>query len=440
MIASSLMAWGRTFQQDIFDFSSPSTWVAWGLVVICAVVVILYLTRLESRTERKVSALTDDRARWTKQAIMIGSLAIILGGFPIWFANRHVNFDINSDANRFTLGMMFGACILLVGLIQLTIKSQWQRIVILGIVAGLAVGFHFRNANRFRRDWLAQKSLFWQLSWRAPGLKPGTSILVDAPPLMLALDNTLTSPVNFIYAPQHSSAQLDYWAYLLPRDLGKKIPSLAENVSLKGDHMNYLSFTGSTSNSLVVWFSPPSCLRVLDPLRDDIPQLTHLARVAQPISHVDRIITNDSSQARPPIEIFGAEPERCWCYYFQKADLAKQTGNWQQVAQIGDEVRQLGLKPGDATEWLIFVEGYTNVGRYDDAQKTTQFALQAPDHAPPEVTASGSQTQDAFSLQAILARSALCSLFKRVADTGSQNTAHKAFIADMDSQLSCPAP
>jgi hypothetical protein len=412
VIESSLMAWGQTFQPDIFALNSRSMWAAWGLVLVSALVVILYLRRLASNTETKFSPTTGAEKRWTRQAITIGLLAICFGGLPLWFANRQVHLGDNS--NRYTLSMMFGACIFLVGLIHSILRSRFQQMALVSMVIGLAIGFHFRNADRFRKDWSTQQSLFWQLSWRVPGLQPDTSILIDEPPLLLSNDYALAAPVNFLYAPKHSSTQLNYWTFNLSKDLGKKIPQLAEDVQLKRQ-ANTLSFAGSTSNSLVAWFAPPGCLRILDPERDEIVRLSPLTRVAQPLSNLDRIVTNPSSQARPPADIFGPEPEHCWCYYFEKADLARQMGNWQEVAQLGDEANRSGLKPGDLTELLLFVEAYANTGRYDDARKAAESA-----------------SQD------ITTRPALCSLLTRLDDTGPQkDSAHRAFIEALNAPLSC---
>jgi hypothetical protein len=412
VIQTTLMAWGQTFRPDIFNFDSAgsrSLWIALGLVVISAAVVILYLRRAEPPSEAKTLDAAD--ARWIRQAIVIGLIAVILGGLPIWFIGRRVNLD--SDANRYSLAMMFGACIFLAGLIRLIIKSRFQQTVVVGLLVGLAVGFHFRNADLFRKQWLAQQSLYWQLSWRVPGLKPGTSILLDAPKSLFdPLDFFLAAPVNFIYAPRHSSPQLDYSAFVLSKDkdFGHDISQLVDGVPLKQSFFS-LTFAGTTSESLVIWFSPPSCLRVLDPERDEIPQLPTLTRAAQHLSRLDRIITTPESAARPPAEIFGAPPAPCWCSYFEEADLARQMGKWHDVAKLGDEVRHLGLKPNDPTEWVIFVEGYSQVGRYADARQTAELALESiPAESGTNTARSGGQNE------ALLIRPVLYGLLKRLED------------------------
>jgi hypothetical protein len=418
LIESGLMAWTQTFRPDIFDLGSSSVRIAWGIVFISATMVALYLMRLKSDTVSRGSGVLDVRIRWAKQAVIIGVLAILVGGVPVWFGGRQVFLE--GLTNRYTLTMMLGASILLVGIIHIMIRTQLQQIVVLSIIVGLAVGFHFRNANQFRRDWLAHKSLFWQLSWRVPYLKPGTSVMIDKSPLLFSddYDYVLARPLNFIYAPEHSSAQLNYWFFNLSRQSGRgELPRLVDDMPIKRE-LRTESFAGSTSNNLAVWFSPPSCLRVLDPSRDELPQLPPLARAAQSISHLDRIVVDANPPARPPAAIFGPEPERCWCYYFQKADLARQMGDWQQVAQMGDEARRLSLKPSDMTEWFPFIEGYARVGQYDKAKEISKLAFQAMPTAEP----------------------ALNNLWKRLESVGPQDAARQAFIADMKAQLSPSTP
>ena len=38
----------------------------------------------------------------------------------------------------------------------------------------LAAGRQALWAEDFRADWITHKSMFWQMLWRAPGIKPNT--------------------------------------------------------------------------------------------------------------------------------------------------------------------------------------------------------------------------------------------------------------------------
>jgi hypothetical protein len=86
-----------------------------------------------------------------------------------------------------------------------------------------------------------------------------------------------------------------------------------------------------------------------------------------PYSRLNQIIT-DAPPPTVPAHIFGTEPTHTWCYYFQKAELARQIGDWEQVAALGDTAIDAGIAPANDGEWLVFIEGYAAVGRCDDAR------------------------------------------------------------------------
>ena len=77
----------------------------------------------------------------------------------------------------------------------------------------------------------------------------------------------------------------------------------------------------------------------------------------------------------PPRPPFGAEPPHGWCYYYEKADLARQQGNWDDVVRLGDEAAKHRLHPNDAIEWLPFLQGYAytgNIPGLDGVAKTVK--------------------------------------------------------------------
>jgi hypothetical protein len=66
--------------------------------------------------------------------------------------------------------------------------------------------------------------------------------------------------------------------------------------------------------------------------------------------------------------MFGPEPAHRWCYYFEKADLALQTGDWESVAALGKQASAAGLHPEDWVEWTPFLQAYAYLG--DEAEFT----------------------------------------------------------------------
>jgi hypothetical protein len=88
-------------------------------------------------------------------------------------------------------------------------------------------------------------------------------------------------------------------------------------------------------------------------------------------SVVESIMPNDAPHT-PPQSIFGAEPDKtAWCFYYQKASLARQQGDWDAVAQLGKEVAKLKLHPNDQIEWMPFLQA---AAMLDDQQQVKQIA------------------------------------------------------------------
>ncbi|MGQ0811353.1 MAG: hypothetical protein ACT4OO_09035 [Nitrospiraceae bacterium] len=437
VIEAGLIAWTRTASLDLFMFDSIR-WVGLGLALIVAGAAAnyMYLATVGSDTERGTSSAAKSSATWAKQAVGIGLFALLAGGLPFWFGNREVKLD--SLADRYTLPLMLGSALVLVGITLRFTNKRVQQIAVLSVLVGLSVGFHFRNTWQFRQDWLDQKSLFWQLSWRVPGLKPGTSVLADETVVSFPRSYSLIGPLNFIYAPQHTSSRLHYSFFSLPTILGDEIPHLADGI-----HFTYgfrtVSFNGSTSDSLVLWFSPPSCLRVLDRSWDALPHLPPLARAARNISHVDRIITNVAASAGPPASIFGQEPAHSWCYYFQKADLARQMEDWQQVSQVGDEARRLGFAPNDSTEWLPFIEGYLQTGRYDDAKDLAARVVKDIPAVQTVLTRYDiNRVNKRPALQIVPAASPVfCRLLERLENSDAKSPSQRPSLSGMNAQAGC---
>lgn len=73
-------------------------------------------------------------------------------------------------------------------------------------------------------------------------------------------------------------------------------------------------------------------------------------------------------------EIYDPEPSKNWCYYFEQADLARQAGDWEKVADLGDKAFKLDDYPNDPLERFVFVEGYAHMGEWEKAIEYAQVS------------------------------------------------------------------
>jgi hypothetical protein len=231
----------------------------------------------------------------------------------------------------------------------------------------------------FRQDWLLQKSFFWQLVWRAPGIEAGTTILTADLPFTYYSDNSLTAPLNWTYAPEYESGLMPYMVYNIESRLGVGLPSLEAGIPIQQEY-RVTSFAGSTDQAIVLFYDPPRCLKVMEPQLDrSLPYKPLYIPDILPLSKPELIQADGDFPASPPESILGPEPEHEWCYYFEKAELARQMGDWQYVVQLGETALKLGKEftRDTASELVPFIDGYAHMQQWDKAVQLSLYAYQA---------------------------------------------------------------
>jgi hypothetical protein len=142
-------------------------------------------------------------------------------------------------------------------------------------------------------------------------------------------------------------------------------------------HKGYRSavFDGSTDQAVVLLIQPGGCLQVLDPRLDSHrADLSEFTRRALPLSKPELLLPGAVIPAAPPAEIFGPEPSRKWCYYYEKAALAAQQNDWEGVNRIKQEAFGQGYKPLQASEYLVFIQAALKTNAWHDAGELSRIA------------------------------------------------------------------
>lgn len=303
--------------------------------------------------------------------LLLGLLAWLLGGGAFWLVGERTLPQLHFSADRFTLSFMLGSSLILAALLGLLSRFPRLQLTLLALLIGFSVGKHFQTNATYRRDWDTQRAFFWQMTWRAPSLEPGATVITNDLPLTVFSDNSLSGPLNWIYSPYGKMNHILYFASVRAAEgralAGKLEPGHAFE-------QNYLAttFYGNTSQVIVVNFSPPGCLRVLDPEIDPLNKLLPLdLRDAAFLSNPALI------RAQDPASLPGFyQPEipRSWCYYFSKAELARQNGDWQAVIDLHRQAQALGDHPNDPLENFVFIEAYAHTGDWQQARVMTREA------------------------------------------------------------------
>jgi hypothetical protein len=353
-----VLAWGVPFYNLTADAGSRDLLVS-ALLALLVVATVLGYARLVRRgpgaPERPENGV------WAGQAVELGLLVALANLLPIVLANRDVRLTDTFD--RYTLPASLGVVMVVTGLLD-HVKPALRAALLAGVLS-LCVITHYQNAVYFRNFWEFQRQLWWQLSWRAPGLEKDTLLIPVLPEnYLLAESYEAWGPANIIYGapedPQRVAGEALNDQTLLFVQTRQNFTRTVRRVEVPLDF----------KNSLVVSLAAPgSCVKVIDGRWLELGDTEDTrVRLAAPYSRTDLIETG-AGQHAPPVEIFGPEPAHGWCYYFQKASLARQEQDWQEVVRLGEEVLAGRLSPQNSLEWLPFYQGYAYASILDRANQ-----------------------------------------------------------------------
>lgn len=373
------------------------------LVLLFLVILLagLFLFKFTARAE-------SGDVEFTRQAGLIGLVLWGLSGGSVWVIGVVPQFNFSMD--RFMLPFMLGASLILASLIAL-IKSERAQMILVALLVGFAASRQFRVEEIFRSDWIAQQNLFWQMTWRMPALDDGTILISNDLPVTYYSDNSLSGPLNWIYSPPGEMKAILYFASVR---VGKTLPSLEPGQT----HEHYYvgpTFYGNTSNIVLFNFDPPGCLRVLDPEIDAANRLLpELLRDNAQYSNQDVILFN--REAVLPNQFYGDEPRHGWCYYFTKAELARQAGDWAEVVKLGDEAFALDDHPNDPIEYFVFIEGHAHSGDWKKAVELSQIS---------------------YKISKDFVRGPLCKLWSRIARETEKTVEQKVTLDTVQNKFEC---
>lgn len=350
--------WNNALYSGLVDFSNLSRLASLVLGGFVAVATAAYLRSLSGLPIRGGKHI-----EWGAQAIALGSAAVFLGMLPVRITDRDVLTGLFSD--RFTLPAMFGAALLWVGLARLTLGKHIYRGILIGALVGLAVGAHFRIANYYALDWEKQARVYWQLYWRAPSLEPGTALVGEGALAGYVSEYAAAAAINTLYRSPIRGGQVDYWILDYYDDVHPLRAELANDVVIEYGIRN-LVFTGLARGLLFFDYSSPGqCVWVLDEEDEFNLDIEPEIREAAFLSNTDRL--SPVGAQIPYVDVFGKEPERNWCFYFEKMDLAKQLEDWDEIVQLWQTANKQGYRPNNQHEMLPLVEALARIGRVNEA-------------------------------------------------------------------------
>jgi len=310
------------------------------------------------------------------QLAVFGLAILIFGPIPAWLTGRQITIGMYSD--RFALAGMFGAAIILVWILERVMFTKLQALVSIAVLIGLAVGLHIRISNDYRWAWIYQQRLYWQMHWRMPYLEPDTTIFSDGVIFQYTGDYPTTFALNLLFSQKGSyGTKLPYWFFELDRGF-HLYPNQYLNGQVMEGRLRTVYFEGWSLDSVLIDYNhrQGSCLWVVGQGDELVYSLPGITRKALPLSDLSNISRTANIV---PDKLFGEEPAHTWCYFFQKAELARQFEDWDQISLLGDEVLEKGYQPQNRFEWRPFVDGYLHGGEFQSAYNLTVSAYASDD-------------------------------------------------------------
>ena len=315
ILETSLAGWAVPVYQRFTGAGLSEQWTAIAIGALAAGLFLAYSAWLNRQQEFERSRVE------TGVVLMIALLTVLATTAPVIISGRDVHW--HSGFDRYSLHVTVGIALVVAGLIWL-IASPRLRPWIGAFLILISAGTHYLNALHWEGFWESQRQMWWQLSWRAPALETGTLLTAQIPVDGFFEDYEIWGPANLIYSA--STPAIEIAAEIMNEETAEKIRFGSEEIRAM---RAIIQFDKDFDNTLILAFpSFGSCLHIIDGRRLELPRATSgLMKTVARFSDVGQIVV-DAPGVRPPAAVFGPEPEHGWCYFFQKADLARQSQDW----------------------------------------------------------------------------------------------------------------
>ena len=358
---ATVSAWQSVFNRSsLQEYGARMRLLYWGIVFGSGMGTLVYLSLQKKQ---------DAETRWRLETLVIGASALGISLLPFWVTNLDPKLGFPDD--RLLLPAALGTSLLLAALIDILIRPSALKLLVVALLVGFAAGSHNQNALIYQAAWTSTSSFFEQLSTRAPSLPAKTTILSNQLPGR-STDNSLIAALNWVYAPNFTDGNIPYQILYVDLRFGRDNPEIDEDLIRSNYYLAY-PFEGSAEQVLGVFYEPPACLQILYP-ENSLRQIPAPLDAAIPYSHPEIILDETGMTAALP-SFFADTGTQRWCNYFQRAELARQRGDWARVVQLGDAAFAAGKSPHHPSERIPFIEGYAQISAWAQA---AQLTLDAP--------------------------------------------------------------
>ncbi|MCB9112693.1 MAG: hypothetical protein H6634_15725 [Anaerolineales bacterium] len=407
-IIVTFTSWYRTLVPELFSFATIFNWFVLIVSALTFIGVFFYLTK-------SLPDESQEPDRWFASPLTLGLLIVLLGMVPLWIIGQDIVTHKNEFAgSRFGIGATLGASLILAVIIENLLDDLKKKIAVISLVIALAVSMHLTNAKDFSYSWEKQSRLARELLWRAPGIEPGTAIVTDEEILGYMGSYSVSYALITTYQPGDISTP-PYW-YFPFYYTNPNVNDFLSGIPLEDNKLT-MNFTGNSKKMLLLSFNPEMqrCLWILQPQDTNLRLVSDDMRKLSAGSDIGLIKMTEGEPPNPPEDIYGKTNTQTWCYYFEKADLARQYGQWEEIVRLWNEAQAAGERPDNGFEYIPFIEGFGHTGDWQQVKEMTKFAKRVSAGLEPS----------------------LCSAMDRLAETAPASQQRDETISELKNNLDC---
>ncbi len=368
MVYAVFSVWNLAIVPQEIELRSRSYLFSWFLGALAGLMALVVMEAWVRKSAPKKSG--------NLPPLVLGLLAfftIFLGGLPVWLIGRQAVGGLWSS--RFLFGQALGVVPLVVMFILWLVSSErrWLQHVLLMILTISAVSYQFRVGNTYVKDWTYQRDFFWQLKWRIPALADGAFLVSPGSVTRLTVDYQTAYAVNILYSEPLGQNNMQHWWFNGTEELRSVKAGEANSERNVGRIFRSIHFTSSMAKAVPILSDlSRGCLLVADPIYQNAPLLSPAEKTMFLTSHPEMI---KKDEVKPmPSDVFGKEPARTWCYYFEKADLERQYQEWDEVLKTWSQAKANKFEPGYGPEYLPFIEAFIQKGDWKQALELSERA------------------------------------------------------------------
>ncbi|MDP1715966.1 MAG: hypothetical protein Q8L41_14590 [Anaerolineales bacterium] len=357
-------SWYRTLVPELFAFSSIFSWFVIFVIILTFMITFMFLKQLKGN---------GDNENWLAQPLTMGLLLLLLGMLPIWLIGQDIVTHKNQFAgSRYGIGSTLGAALIAAVIVERLVDNK-KKIAIISMCVALAVSMHLTNEKDFAYSWEKQERFAQQLIWRAPQIESGTAIVTDEEILGYMGGYSVAFSIITSYQPGNIQTP-PYWYfpfyYTIPN-----VNDFLQGVPLEDNKLS-MNFAGSSKQMLLLSFNPElnRCLWILQPQDTNLRLVNDDMRQLSAGSDINLIKQVDGEEPTLPEDIYGKQNTTSWCYYFQKADLARQYEQWDQVVRLWEAAQVAGERADNGFEYIPFIEGLGHTEDWEQVMTLTKFA------------------------------------------------------------------